>query len=825
MKYPTKGIGMNLRVLTILFCSLLSCAAPSIDATRLHLSLDFDWRFTLGDAPGADAQQYDDRNWRVLDLPHDWSVEGEFDEQNPSGYKGGFLPTGIGWYRKTLEWNNAWHGKRVRIEFDGVYMNADVWVNGQHLGHHPYGYIGFSYDLTPHLIQGRNTIAVRVDNEKVPSSRWYSGSGIYRHVWLTAVEPVHVDRWGTYVTTPKITAASASMQIRTDIVNETDESVSVTLENRVSDSDGLVVVIARSDQLIPVGQTVTVNQQCTVPNPRLWSPEDPAVYSVESVVLDDGNVRDTHTTITGIRTVEVSAERGFVLNGTPIKLKGLCNHHDAGPVGAAVPEDVLYRRLKLLKELGCNALRTAHHPFAPEFYAMCDTMGFLVMDEAFDGWNVPKADFDYGLYFDEWWEQDLEEFIKRDRNHPSVVIWSIGNEVKQFTNDMQKTLVDFVKRLDDTRPITQARGYRGPYIDIAGFNGHGEMKGRLEEFHTQNPDKPVIGTEMTHTLQTRGVYRTKTSYRLRDFPAPWEIDKSWNSLADDVFPIPDLSDTEVFADVPHVYHSSYDNCIVRIGVRDQWKRTRSFNWLLGTFRWTGFDYLGEATVLPARCGNKGIIDLAGFPKDHYYLYKSLWSDKPMVHLLPHWTHPGRDGVVFPVVAYTNCESAELFLNDQSLGAKKMTDELQIVWQVPYEPGILRVEARNGSNTSATMAYKTAGTPAAVAITPDRMSVRANRRDVVHLEIDIVDADGIPVPYADNLVTFALDGPARLIGVENGDIRDFNSMKAYSRKAFMGKCLLIVQTTDNAGIITVTVSSDGLISSEFKIPSTGGDYAE
>jgi len=483
--------------------------------------------------------------------------------------------------------------------------------------------------------------------------------------------------------------------VKTEIVESGEAVVSLGIELRNDDPseknfkvrsvlrDKNGKIIDKDVSRIDFSGDEEIRQEFKVQEPNLWSPENPEMYEIETILTHKEKVLDRYITDIGIRSIENRGSKGFFLNGESIKFKGLSNHHDAGPVGAAVPDDVLYRRLKLLKEMGCNALRTTHNPFSPEFYTMCDTMGFLVMDEAFDGWWTAKAEHDYGNYFEEWWQKDLGDLIKRDRNHPSVVIWSIGNEVRGFNADQQKEIVEFIKQLDDSRPVTQGSGYSAPYIDMAGFNGHGEFKGELKKYHKNNPERAIIGTEITHTLQTRGVYRTKTWYRTKDNPAPWENPGQFKKMEARVYKIPDLSENEVFEGITHKYQSSYDNSVVRIGVRDEWNRVEERDYYVGNFRWTGFDYLGESFGWPARTANFGIIDLAGFPKDHYYLYQSLWSSKPMVHLLPHWTHPGLEGIEIPVVVYTNCEAAELFLNGKSLGEKPMGKDRQLLWHVPY----------------------------------------------------------------------------------------------------------------------------------------------
>ena len=800
----------------IISLQFISCTPISSDKTRQRESIDFDWKFQLGDIHNAELVNFDDTNWRQLNVPHDWSIEGNYDKKNPAGIAGAYLPTGIGWYRKNINIDTLEKDDNYFIEFDGVYMNSDVYLNGHHLGHRPYGYISFSYNLTPYLKKGKNIISVRVDNSKSPSGRWYTGSGIYRHVWLTKTSNVFVPQWGTKVTSTDITAESATIHLAGQIKNETGTTQKVEILSTILDAQNTVIVSANN--FVSIDVDGTFNQEFEVENPNLWSPETPSMYMLETKLFVDGALRDTYKTPFGIRSIELKGSKGFFLNGKSIKFKGLSNHHDAGPVGAAVPDDVLYKRLKMVKDMGANALRTTHNPFSPEFYTMCDTLGILVMDEAFDGWRTPKATHDYGNYFNDWWKRDLTAFVKRDRNHPSVVIWSIGNEVRGFKPEDQKEIVGFLKNLDNTRPITQGRGYSAPYIDIAGFNGHGEYKGALEKYHKQNPDKLIIGTEITHTLQTRGIYRTKTWYRTKDNPAPWEKPGQFKKMEPRVYKIPDLSAIEVFTGITKKYQSSYDNSIVRIGVREEWKRVENNDYYIGNFRWTGFDYLGESFGWPARTANFGIIDLAGFPKDHYYLYQSLWSENPMVHILPHWTHPGKEGIEIPVVVYTNCESAELFLNGNSLGEKNMTSEGQIVWMVPYEKGELKAIAKNNNKQVVEIKHTSAGKATTIQLKSDKKTVTANRTDVIHIEVSVVDNNGTMHPDANNLIEFEVSGPGIIIGVENGDILDLSPHKVKYRKVFNGKCLLLIQTTDKKGVIEVKAKSKGLDNSSVKIAS-------
>lgn len=814
MKKVNKNKLLRYVLLFLLSMQMLACSQTIQDKTRERTALDFDWKFYLGDEKNASQANFDDTKWRLLDVPHDWSIEGEYNENNPAGIAGAYLPTGIGWYRKNIEIKNLEKDDKYFVEFDGVYMNSDVYINGQLLGNRPYGYISFSYDLTPYLKEGTNSLAVRVDNSKSPSGRWYTGSGIYRHVWLTKTSNLYIPQWGTSVTSTNVSEANASIKLSGELKNETGRKQKMEVVSTILDAQNTAIVSAKNNVVIDTDGIF--NQEFEVDNPSLWSPDSPTMYSLETKLYVDGKLRDTYNTPFGIRSIELKGGKGFFLNGKSIKFKGLSNHHDAGPVGSAVPDDILYSRLKLIKDMGCNALRTTHNPFSPEFYAMCDSLGIMVMDEAFDGWFTPKAEHDYGNYFKDWWQRDLTNFIKRDRNHPSVVIWSIGNEVRNFKSSEQKEIVQFLKNIDNTRPVTQGRGYSAPYIDLAGFNGHGEYRGALEKYHKDNPNKLIIGTEITHTLQTRGVYRTKTWYRTKDNPAPWEKPNQFKTMESRVYKIPDLSKEEVFPGITKKYQSSYDNSIVRIGVRDDWKRVENYDYYIGNFRWTGFDYLGESFGWPARTANFGIIDLAGFPKDHYYLYQSLWSDKPMVHMLPHWTHPGKEGVEIPVVVYTNCESAELFLNDVSLGEQEMTDVGQLVWMVPYQKGALKVIAKNNNKPVVEKVQSNAGEPAKVLLKTDRLAVKSNKTDVVQVEVSVVDSNGVLVPDADNFVEFELLGPAKLLGVENGDILDLSPHKVNYRKTFNGKCLLLIQALNEIGIIEVKVTSDGLKSAVEKI---------
>ena len=766
---------------------------------RIRESLDCNWCFKLGDYPEARKKEFDDSLWRELDLPHDWSIEGEYKEKHATGNRGGFLPSGIGWYRKTFNVPENWSKRKVFIEFDGIYMNSDVWINGHHLGHRPYGYIGLSYDLSSYLREGRNVISVRVDTEKAPSGRWYTGSGIYRHTWLTVTDQIYISHWGTYVTTPEINDERAKVCIKTELKNDSNLEQKITLISKIEDERGKCIQEIQSEHQISCGDKKEIFQETDIQNPKLWSTDKPQLYILKTYVKKDKVLIDDYISTFGIRYFEFDSNTGFSLNGKSMKFKGVCHHHDAGPVGAAVPDKVLERRLKILKEMGCNAIRTSHNPMSPEFYDLCDYMGFMLMDEVFDGWEKAKAKFDYGLYFEDWWQKDLGDFLRRDRNHPSIIIWSIGNEVYDINVETTKKLVSFVHKNEPTRPVScgvdridENADINRQQLDIAGYNGGGGACFILEKDHHKYPNRRFIKTEVPHSFQTRGYYRTKT----------W-----WRDQGNERIEIPDLSREEIFSDgSDDFYNSSYDNSGVRISARDSWEQTMKFPWLTGEFRWTGFDYLGEATGWPARMRNFGIIDLCGFPKDHYYFYQSQWTGKPMVHILPHWTHPGMEGTIIPVWIYSNCDSVELFLNEKSLGIKKTKDRMNLSWDIPYEAGQLKAVAYRNGEIAASKEVQTSGSPAAIKLDTDNNSLQADGRDISHVSFTITDSKGLFVPYAMNRVDFKVTGPVNNLGFENGDPLDLTPHYELYRKAFYGMGLGIFQSTLKSGNIEVIAAA-------------------
>ena len=760
------------------------------------------WRFVLEDQPEASQEQFDDSQWRVLDVPHDWAFEEGYSEDGAQQANGGYLCGGIGWYRKYLDFTKKELQNRVfRVEFEGVYMNSEVWINGEYLGKRPYGYISFSYDLTKYLKPGRNVLSVRVDNSLEPSARWYHGCGIYGNVSLVSSDPLHFVPDATFVTTPEITDQQAKVSVTTALSQEMNNTVEV--EYRVLDAQGKTVAEAKGG----------LEAELAVPSPMRWSVEQPYLYTLETTVRKDGQVCDTQRIRFGIRQIEWRTGTGFWLNGQNVKLNGVCEHLEGGPIGAAWNRKLMEWKLRMLKDMGCNAIRTAHNPQLPVFYDLCDSLGILVMDEIFDGWRK-KAAFDYGMQaFDEWWERDLRSFIRRDRNHPCVVIYSVGNETK---GAVASDLVRVCHEEDSTRPVTS--GHSGSeYMDVLGINGHCERKNFLTTF--DGGDKPFVGTETPHTWQVRGFYRTQTWYR-DGYPNP----------AQQPFETPNLTPAEIFGyewtspaerkNIKQVFNSSYDNAFVRINARQNMEYLRDKAWYSGHFRWTGFDYLGEAGFVhggwPFRAFMGGVIDMAGFPKDHYYLYQSQWNPEvDMVHILPHWTHPRMEpGTGIPVWVYTTGDEAELFLNGRSLGRREKErswDKMQCEWMVPWEEGMLEAVAfRNGAEIARTVMC-TAAQPSRLALTSDTQALQADGKDVAIVTIEQQDSAGTLYPYGENRVYFRIEGDAFVRSAESGNPVDTEcNYRATSKRPFFGLLRLFVQAGKERGAVSVlcgTISGD------------------
>jgi beta-galactosidase len=785
--------------LVVLFTTDLSSAQPG--KTELFCK---DWRFFLGDVKNGESLTLDDLQWRMLDLPHDWAIEGKFSPDNPAGVGGGALPGGIGWYRKTFTVPESNKEKLTFIQFDGVYRNSEVWINGHYLGKRPYGYSSFQYELTPFLSFGgdKNVLAVRVDNSQQPNSRWYSGSGIYRNVWLVTTEKVFVDHWGTCVTTPVVTETSATVEVKTKVMNALQEDQPVTLKTTIVDKNDKDVATTESNAIIPKGSVYEFDQNLTVANPELWSVDTPVLYHAATTVERGNSVSSKYTTAFGIRTFIFDSAKGFFLNGKHLKILGVCDHHDLGCLGAAINTRALQRQLELLKEMGCNGIRTSHNPPAPELLDLCDEMGFIVMDEAFDMWMKEKTKYDYHLDFAEWHKRDVEDMVLRDRNHPSVFIWSIGNEiVEQWDHSdnsgsiIARDLAGIIKALDTTRPITSNCNddrpdnpiIRSGALDLIGYSyGHNDY----HLFPTTYPGKKLIGSEATSALESRGHY-DMPSDSIRRWPTRWDI------------PMKDGN--------PDNTVSAYDNCSAPWGATHEegWNLVKKNDFVSGMFIWTGFDYLGEPTpyVWPSRSSYFGILDLAGFPKDAYYMYQSEWTNKPVLHILPHWNW--KTGQTIDVWAYTNCDEVELFLNGKSVGVRKKTgDELHMMWRLTYEPGTLKAVGKRGSNVL-TEEVKTAGAPAKIVLQPDRKVISADGRDLSFITVKVLDDKGTLVPDAGNLVRFKISGEGKIAGVDNGSETDIETFKADHRNAFNGLALVVLQSTGKAGTITLEATSDGL----------------
>ena len=766
---------------------LLALMGVSAQA-RERQSFDKDWRFVLGDSAQMAKADYNDSWWRQLDVPHDWAREGDFYVGNPSGAGGGALPGGIGWYRKHFSLDKI---EKVFLEFDGVYMNSTVYVNGQKVGFRPYGYSSFEYDITPYVREGENIVAVRVDNSDQPNSRWYSGCGIYRHVWLTKTSPVHVKHWGVFADA-RVVKGKGRLSIEVTV-----EGAAPLIQNTLIDPNGKVV-----------GKSKGAKSAITVAKPMLWSCEQPNVYKVLTEVTVGGKVVDTYETTCGFRDFKFDAKTGFWLNGKNFKLNGVCEHHDFGCLGAALNEDALHRKLTKLKAMGVNSVRSSHNPPAPELLNMCDTMGLIVMDESFDMWRRKKTQNDYARFFDEWHERDLSDLILRDRNHPSILMWSIGNEVlEQWSSAEADTLTleqanlilnaghdastlakdgelsvqslltrhlaEIVKRYDTSRPVTAGCNEPSPNnhlfksgaIDLVGFNYHHEW---VKDVPKNFPGQPFIFSESVSALQTRGFYKMPSD---TVFKAPKEW---WLPYTD-----------------PTYMCSAYDN------MHASWSSTHEETWDVvkhnpfvgGQYIWTGFDYIGEPTPygFPARSSYFGIIDLAGFPKDSYYLYQSEWTQKPVLHLFPHWNWlPGQ--TVDMWCYYNNADEVELFINGKSQGTRTKDDHTyHVMWRVAYEPGEVRAVARKDGKVVREQTIRTAGQPDHI-----RLSVDYQGRDLCFVCADVVDQDGRLCPWAEDQISFSVDGDAQILATDNGCQTSMERFTSPQRRAFFGKCLVVVK---------------------------------
>jgi beta-galactosidase len=831
-QYPTRRalLGGALSAAALLSAVDAGAQEPGT-APRSRETFDFGWKFSRGDFPGAEAAAFSDAGWRTLDLPHDWSIEGPFAENEKSAGSGGYAPTGIGWYRKHFRVPSGFQNRKVTVEFDGVYQNSEVWINGHYLGKRPYGYISFAYHLTPHLIaDGENVVAIKVDNSRQPGSRWYSGSGIYRHTWLVATDPLHVAQWGTFVTTPRVSKDAATVKVKTRVRNERKAAAVASLTTTVVDGEGKPVEAAETTQEIAPGGEYEFVQQIAVAKPELWSVTAPRLYQVRSTVREGQQVVDEYVTPFGIREAVFDADRGFLLNGERVKLNGVCLHHDCGAVGAAVPERMWERRFGRLRDMGCNAIRTSHNPPAPEFLDLCDRMGFLVMNEAFDEWRVPKGQigpFGYSLYFDEWRQRDVTDFVHRDRNHPSVVLWSAGNEIGDQTHpggvETLRELIGIFHREDPTRPVTAgcdqiaAEPKATPQeflglLDVVGYNYVDRWRDRREKYYSIDraayPERRVIGTESSGMGGVRGDYSS-----LLPGAAPPASGRRFR-----------------------IAGGAY------IDTEQLWKFVSTYDYVAGDFMWTGIDYLGEA-FWPSKSASAGVMDTCGIRKDGYYFYQSQWTAKPMIHVFPHWNWKGHEGQFIPVTCYTNCDTVELFLNGKSLGVKgyafprpgmiekygtyppramavRTTADLHLTWGVPYEAGTLKAVGTKDGKVAMETEVTTTGEPAGIRLSADRETIRADRRDVAHLTVHVIDAAGRLVPEGDDEITLEIAGEGRLIGFDSGDPASHEDFKAPKRKAFHGLAVAVVQATGKGGTIRVTASAPRLKPASVSIATAG-----
>ena len=774
---------MFFRVLLVGCIALGSTAL--LRAERRITSLDDGWSFAKGDQPKAETIEFDDRDWQRVDVPHDWAIAGPFDEQAPARGEGGFLPTGVGWYRKHFTLPTERKGNRVFVEFNGVMANGDVWINGHKLGHRPNGYVSFQYDLTDHVRYGsnENILSVRADTSEQVASRWYTGSGIYRHVRLLEFDPIHIAPWGLEVTTPKVSHELAEVSVTIKILNQGSEPRKFELETRIVDSQGEEVRQLKTSELeIPQDAHGYFGTDLGIKNPRLWDIDDPHLYTLEASVVVDGKVVDQVTTPFGIRSSEFKSDTGYWLNGRNVKIKGVCLHHDGGAVGAAVPLGVWEYRLAKLRELGVNAIRTAHNPPAPEFLDLCDRMGFLVMEEFFDCWTIAKRRHDYHKHFEEWSERDMRDTILRDRNHPSVILYSVGNEIHdtpkpELAKRILKGLVDVCHDTDPTRPVTQAlfrpnvsHDYDNGLADMLDVIGTNYRDPELLDAWKAKPTRKIIGTEQGHE-------------------------------------------------------------------RRIWLAARDNPQHAGQFLWVGIDYLGESRRWPVTTFNAGLLDRTGHPHPRGLERQSWWSDKPMVAICRREaptkdtpTDPGyeavewdRRQVLFPdwtprdlaahkenVEVYSNCEEVELTLNGKSLGVKKLpADAAARNWDVEFAPGELIAIGRNGGAEVARDVLRTVGDAARVELSLSRERLARGWDHVAVVEARIVDEQGTVLPRADTKISFTASDAGKVIAVDNGSIVSHEPFQATERNAFHGRCIAIVRATEDSGKIKITASAAGL----------------
>jgi beta-galactosidase len=776
---------------TLLLVTLLCVLTVSAQKTRQINSFDPDWRFLKGNAAGAEKTEFNDSSWKTVDVPHDWSIEGPFDEKNPTGAGGGYAPSGVSWYRKHFTVSERDKSRRAFIEFDGVMGISDVWINGVHLGQRPSGYISFEYELTPHLrFGGKNVIAVRADTSLQPASRWYTGAGIYRHVRLVIKDNIHIPQYGVFVTTPQVNEKSAVVKVSAEVVNRSAAAKTIGLEVDLLDPNGKVAASGENKAVgLEPQKDGSFELELTVKDPQLWNVERGVMYRAVTRIRENGRTIDEEIVPFGIREFHFEAKTGFWLNGRNFKVKGVCIHHDGSAFGAAVPLAVWERRFRELRKLGANAIRTAHNPPAPEFLDLADRMGFLVMDELFDQWTVAKNKYDYHLYFREWSRRDVRDTVRRDRNHPSIILWSAGNEIHdtpkpEIAIPILKDLVETFHQHDPTRPVTQglfrpnvSKDYDNGLADLLDVVGQNYREKEILAAHKQKPTRKIIGTENTHELS-------------------------------------------------------------------QWLAVRDNPEYSGHFVWSGIDYLGEAGKWPTVAYNSGLLWKTADWRPLAYQRQSWWTTEPMVYLarrvaqtpkLP--TDPGynpvmerRPQVLFSdwtpqnlgpheenVEVYSNCEEVELFLNGQSLGKKsKPTDDSPRNWKVGFMPGSIKAVASNGGGTVAEYELRTAGKPAKIHLSIDENVISNNWDDVGFVRATITDENGILVPVADDLITFKVEGAGTLAAVDSADINSHESYRGTTRRAFQGVCFALLKATADKGWIKLTATAPNLTAASVEI---------
>jgi len=822
----------------------VSTSAARVNSPRQELRADAGWKFFLGDPSGAESVSFEDASWRSLDLPHDWSIESKPEKDKPSGAGEGYFPGGIGWYRKKFEAPVAWKGSRVSVKFDGVYRDATVYLNGHMLGKHAYGYTGFSFDLTPELsFAGANVLAVRVDNSAQPNSRWYSGSGIYRHVRVVVTNPAHVAQWGVFVSTPEATNTSAKVSIRTRVANDSSIAAGLTLQTVLLDQAGHTVGSSRESSMsVATGKQDEASQEIDVSKPSLWSPASPALYRAVSTIRKDGKIVDQVTTPFGIRSLAWSAEKGLLLNGKSIKLTGGSVHHDNGPLGAAAFDRAEERRVELMKAAGMNAVRTAHNPPSPAFLDACDRLGLLVLDEPFDVWRAHKVKYDYGSDFDEWWKRDVSSMVLRDRNHPSIVIWGIGNEIPELEVEsgagLGKLIADEVRALDNTRPLTLA--FPGTttkptaqavfsQLDITGYNYN--ILPTYKRDHDQLPARMMLTTE---------------SWPSKVFPL-------WQISHDNSYVLGDLTWTAMDylgeSGIGAWQYGTAQQAKMAAGMEQMMAGTAMVDQLF-TGMANGKDVMSEMAKNNSDASTKGMmelffhpypwhasacgdLDLTGLRKPQSYYRDIVWNGGDRVYAtvrlpepegkkiiaimwatyptLSSWTWPGEEGKNLDVEVYSGAEKVRLFLNDKLIGEKETgrEQEFKAVFSVPYSPGVLKAVGVRGGKVVAESVLTTAGEAAKLRLAADRAVMQADGQDLAFVTVEAVDANGRPDLHYAQEAQFEISGPGVIAAVGNGDAQDPDSYHSDRRKLYQGRAMVVIRTTRQSGPIKLIVKSAGL----------------